>query len=223
MASEELLTSVLQGLLTNKDFIHLLQKTINTSLEKISVQVDTNAGAILELQSKIDKLAKEVQESRNELETLRDFKQQAKRDTNNLEQYTRRNSLRIFGIPVTKNENTNEIVKELAATKLHIDLCPGDIDRSHRVGKAENNTRAIIVKFTRHDVKTNFLRARRALKGSRVVIREDLTKTNQDLLKAALASESVSTAWSWDARIYAKLKDTNTVVIIRSQGDVDKL
>ncbi|KAH3815286.1 hypothetical protein DPMN_143808 [Dreissena polymorpha] len=52
------------------------------------------------------------------------------------EQYRRRNSLRIFGIPESEksNESTDTIVMNLCKS-LGADVSIGEIDRSHRTGK----------------------------------------------------------------------------------------
>ena len=50
------------------------------------------------------------------------------------EQYSRRNCLRIFGIPETKGEKTDDIVLKLAKEKLGVEIDINDIDRSHRTG-----------------------------------------------------------------------------------------
>ena len=49
------------------------------------------------------------------------------------EQYSRRSCLRIAGIEEKENEDTNELVLELA-DRLNIDARPDDIEDSHRVG-----------------------------------------------------------------------------------------
>lgn len=221
--TEELVTSVITTLLKSDDFIKLIQKTVNTALEKLTLKVDTNSADILDLDTKYKELSNEIKKVNTELEVLREFKFRASRDNNNLEQYTRRNNLRILGVPSSKGEDTNNIVMELVEKKLNIKLSPEDIDRSHRVGKSENNAPAIIVKFTRHDIKTQILRARRQLKGTRVIIREDLTKINQNLLKAAKANVKVTNAWSWDGRIYATVNGSDSVHTIRDQGDVNRI
>ena len=65
----------------------------------------------------------------------------------NAEQYSRRNSLRMSGVPETATENTDTLVLDAArAINSDIDLC--DIDRSHRVGRPRaGKPRDIIVKF----------------------------------------------------------------------------
>ena len=56
-----------------------------------------------------------------------------------LEQYTRRNSIRISGYPEQANENTDEIVLTIAEA-INVQLRPSDIDRSHRVEKNGQTT-----------------------------------------------------------------------------------
>jgi len=60
----------------------------------------------------------------------------------NLEQYTRRNSIRIFGVPEVKTngntrENTDETVIKIIGEKLNVDIKPEEICRSHRITAAK--------------------------------------------------------------------------------------
>lgn len=222
-ASEELVKTIITNILSSEDFISLIQRHVNSALEKVARQVEVNTAEILDLNIKYDKMSKGIEDINKELDQLREFKHKSSRDTNSLEQYTRRNSLRIFGIPVTKDEDTNNIIIKLASDKLEIQLSPEDIDRSHRVGKPDSDARAIIVKFARHDTKAKVIRARRKLAGSPIVIREDLTKINHNLLKAAKDNDKVNNAWSWDGRILATKNGSSRVYPIRNESDIAKL
>ncbi|KAK9696371.1 hypothetical protein QE152_g31955 [Popillia japonica] len=51
----------------------------------------------------------------------------------NMEQYTRRNSIRIFGIPEKNDENIQAIVLNLCKDELNVDLTAPSIDRVHRM------------------------------------------------------------------------------------------
>ena len=53
----------------------------------------------------------------------------------NLEQYSRRNTIRIRGLPEAIHEDTDGLVKELAARKLEVQVADHHVIRSHRVGK----------------------------------------------------------------------------------------
>ena len=63
------------------------------------------------------------------------------------EQYSKRNSLRVAGIPEETNEETDKIIMGLAST-LNVDMELADTDRSHRVGRpGPGKQRDIIVKL----------------------------------------------------------------------------
>ena len=74
-----------------------------------------------------------------------------------LEQYTRRTNIRIYGIPESNVENADpredtdipptNFVKE----ELGVDLKPEDISRSQRVGKRSSKHRPIIVRLSRQE------------------------------------------------------------------------
>ena len=80
-----------------------------------------------------------------------------------LEQYTRRNSVRIMGIPETSNEDTDKITIAIAK-KIGAEIDIDQIDRSHRVGlKKDGGARPIIVKFTSYRAKAELTSNRRKL------------------------------------------------------------
>ena len=88
-----------------------------------------------------------------------------------LEQYSRRNSIRIHGMEETDGESTEEAVCKVAR-QLGVQLAPADIDRTHRLGtKATDGhqragPRPIICKFTSYQARALFMGARVKLKGS---------------------------------------------------------
>ena len=83
-----------------------------------------------------------------------------------LEQYSRRNYLRISPVPEASTESTDDIVKTVAKTA-GVTVPDNAVDRSHRVGKvsASRQTRdlPILVKFTSYKYKEAMMKARRGL------------------------------------------------------------
>ena len=105
-----------------------------------------------------------------------------------LENYTRCNKMRIRGLTETTNKDTDRLVKDLAARKLDVAIENSDVVISHCMGKrAEDRStpREIIVRFTMHKVKTSVMRNARKLKGTSLLINEDMTK-----LSATIAWET---------------------------------
>ena len=93
------------------------------------------------------------------------------RANNDLEQYTRRECVEIREIPVAatpSEEQTNNIVTNVGKL-LGMDITQNDVSVSHRMPQSQKHKGkpgppAIIVKFTRRDVKDNFYRASKQLK-----------------------------------------------------------
>ena len=89
------------------------------------------------------------------------------------EQYSRRNCIRIVGLPESDNEDTTSLTMKLINDTMALDppLELHEIDRLHRVGKAESGTprgkhRGIIVKFATYRSRARVIKARSTLSGS---------------------------------------------------------
>ena len=120
------------------------------------------------------------------------------------EQYSRRNCLRITGLKETTGENTDDMIIKLANEKLNVELTLPEIDRSHRIGsKKPTKIRSIIVKFATYRSRAAVIKQRRRLKDSGIVLREDLTKQNRDLLKSATEHPLTTYAWTLDGKVFA--------------------
>ena len=70
------------------------------------------------------------------------------------DQYSRRETLRITGVPYKRGEDTNFIVCEIARL-IRVPISLSDISVSHRSGRQE--PRAIIVRFAQREVKNQLL------------------------------------------------------------------
>lgn len=133
-------------------------------------------------------------------------------------QYNRRDNGKVFGIPYTKDEKPNEIVKEICK-HLDVPLTDNDISVAHRLftkdKRVEGDTPAIIVKFARRDKKNEFYNAKKKLKTSpmakypNLAIYEDLTPLRNRMLYQLRNRKDETTnkkkymyTWSREGRIY---------------------
>jgi hypothetical protein len=124
------------------------------------------------------------------------------------EQYSRRNSLRLFGVAEREKENLDAIVTGLCCNKLKTKVTMDDIDRCHRVGRAsEGRPRAIIVKFVSYRKRAEVFRAKRSLRGSKITMREDLTSSRLKLLKIAIEKFGLKQVWTADGKVVVLAKD----------------
>ena len=117
---------------------------------------------VQELINENKSLKSELRSSVNELKYLKDA-------YDDLEQYTRRECLKIKGIPLptrSKREDTNNIVIKVA-DKVGVRIVEEDISVSHRLPMSKSykgqgrttQTAPIIVKFVRRDIKEKFYKA----------------------------------------------------------------
>ena len=85
-----------------------------------------------------------------------------------LEQYSRKNSIQISGIPETQDENPFKIVMEVCNKKLNLKspLQLSEISNCHRVGqrKADGSHRQILVKFMNYQIRKRVFGAKSELK-----------------------------------------------------------
>lgn len=122
-----------------------------------------------------------------------------------LEQYSRRNNLRVYGIDETDGENTDEVLLHFFNNKLKVPLTLREIDRSHRTGKTiGDKPRSIIVKFTSYRWRSQIFNQKKLPKATKFVIKEDLTKYRAGVLQEAIKTFRRSNVWTHDGRIVIK-------------------
>ena len=148
---------------------------------------------------------------------------------NELEQHTRKDSIRIRGIDDPEKEETSvrsaEKAVKVLKDKLGMNISEKDISVAHRLGtfsEERTATRSIIVKFVARYHKIEVIQKRRVLKGTGIVIQEDLTNMNMKLLERLSRTDSVETAWSRDGKLFAKLI-TGRVMRITHDSDLNSL
>ena len=149
-----------------------------------------------------------------------------------LEQYGRRNCVRISSIPEVSNENRDELVRKVAES-IGVSVGDGDIDRSHRVGrKQDGSCRSVLVKFTSYKPKLALVKARKGLArvdarktfpdlawpplsappaGRRVFINDDLTAVRAEIAAKARQlkrAEKITDTWVRDGVIFIKKGDS---------------
>ena len=135
---------------------------------------------------------------------------------NDLEQYTRKNSIRIHGLKeaVSGHENTYDLVCDYINSNLKLDT---DIEVAHRVGPKIRGPkpRSIIVKFLRRSDKLAVMLNRKIMKGSGVSISDDLASRNVKCINEVRENPRIESAWAWESKLYAKGKNGHKFRIYR--------
>ena len=200
------------------DFISLLREQVMAPIIKSLV-----SEAIAERDREICDLRQELQEARDEI--------------NSLEQYSRRSCLNISGIPESATESTDQIVTDVAVAA-GVTLGPADIDVSHRVGRQQDGKcRSIIVKMVSQRSRDTLYAARKDLRSGRVpalsaeilksvFISENLTRANQRVMYAARQLKrrgKIHAVWTDNCRMKVRLQQGSATRVIQNLADLRDL
>lgn len=208
-----------------QDLLSTLDKKCEEVKTKLEVQINENA-------DKIKTLGEQMPNIHRPEDTVgRYLREQLDRERylrlvqgDRQEQYSRRESIRIFGIKeVTEDTETEDslglaVIAAIKETGVLIDKA--DISVFHRLGVRQQNStkpRSVIVKLVRRDKKKEILSSKKILKGKQTVINnplfagrllmyEDLTRVRRRLLETARRQPCVDFAFTRDGTITCRLK-----------------
>ena len=114
----------------------------------------------------VEKMKKDIQDNQ-----FRDKEAQFLIDRQ--EQYSRKNSVRVFDVKEESGENIEELLITLLKEEINLDIAPLEIKIIHHVGRTvPNKSRPVIIKFLSHKTKEMVMRRKKEAKT--IKIREDL-------------------------------------------------
>ena len=163
-----------------------------------------------------------------ELETqLREVQEKC----NDNEQYSRRYSVRIYGVEFVADVNDDgedcvKTVMDFCRDQLEVEIDQAEIDRAHRIGPPkESGPRALIVKFKDYATKSKVMKSKKKLKGKNVFVNEDLTWRNQQFLKhVRQVCKNQGYVFTADGYIFVKRREGESAPVrIRKEADLQRL
>lgn len=181
--------------LQDPDTLSILTNLIKESvISELKDTIAKNTEVIVSMTSLLAEKDKKIEELESKID--------------NLEQYGRRQCLRVFGVKEEPGEDTDKLVVDIAK-KIGVELSVNDIDRSHRIGaKSDERSHAIVVKFVSYRKRGEVFRNKKQLKSTGIVIREDLTKARHKLLQDCITRYGIHNVWTLDGTIIVKTGDT---------------
>ena len=179
---------------------------------------------VSKLSAKIDKLQESLVEKDSIIAQLEKRVSLAEAKLDDIEQYSRRTSIRIMGVKELPHDNPGEEVKKLFHC---LDISP-TVNRVHRVGpsRTDSSPRPILCQFTNYPDRSLVLSKRKDLKNAYpdVFINEDLTRSRAKLLYLARCKKrerKVKDCWSYDGRIC--IRDlSNKIHYVTQENELNK-
>ena len=114
------------------------------------------ASSYASLQKKLDATNNELNVAKNKLKDQRHETERLENSLDTLEQYARKNSFEIHGIPENPYPSTQDAVMKVAEV-LNISIVPSDVEICHRL-KCNKGRQPILVKFLSHQTKSKLYR-----------------------------------------------------------------
>lgn len=206
---------------TLKSAVESAFQSLNDTIKSQSETIDKQNREIVTLHDKLKNAEKSNQDLQQQIWGLEE-------SMDELEQYSRRTSLRFHNCPQpNSNNSTDSIIKDICREKLGIQITENDIFRSHPIGNRNNHGGIqIICRFQNWKTKNTVYKAKSKLKNSDIFVTEDLTRYRQGIiheLSAAKRLRKVHSFWTNDGRIFTKLSENGQKYLIKSISELHKI
>lgn len=221
-----------------------LIETQNATIEALTVSLNNFIAAqskdkedITLLKDKIDSLLGNIDAHQHTIMSQQRRIETTENQIDELEQYSRRASLRFKNVPIDKiptrhlrgdrpTLDTDACILNICNRDLNIPVNREDIDRSHVLGKPDSRGRvSIICKFINYRTRSSIFYSKKCLKNKpdKVFIVEDLTKYRVRMigkLNDLYRNKMISSFWTNDGRIFYKRSTNSDAVLAKSLDDI---
>lgn len=234
----ELLQCVRREIVDLRQSVTEIERELGKSINACHEKSDENRSIIDRQQQIIDRQQNIIESLVGENKRLNNVIEEMNIKVDDQEQYSRANTLEIYGVPESPNENVVQTVLDIGKA-LHLDLKEEMIDACHRLRKLNNRpTPGIIVKFVRRYDKERILQKRRVVRNlstrhlgmtsdTPIYINQSLTATRRILFaKAKQLQREKEYKYLWvdkAGRIKIRKNDTSAIITLKSTDDINKL
>lgn len=237
-----------QGTVTMEDLMKVVteirdtqqnsDKEYNKAFENLHTKLEETTNAVKVQSENAEKNMKVIEELLAENKQLKQKVKTLEQRIEDVEQYSRSNSLEIHGIPQERNEDVMSVVKEVGKA-LDMNISDSMVDACHRLRRNQNgnNPPGIIVKFVRRLDKEEFIRKRRVKRtlstrhinrpdDRPIYVNESLSPSRRRLLamaKTVQRENNYKFLWVRNGRIFLRKIEDAEVKVVLSQEDLDEL
>ena len=171
------------------------------------------------VKNEITQLREELKIKDAKIEKLERRIETLESDFDSLEQYSRRNSIRLFGLEEKPGEDAAALAVSFVNKQMKVEppITIDDIDRVHRIGKKvlpnesspheRPKPRAIIIKFATYRARQRVVMQRKLIKDTDYYINEDLTRARSTMLYKARVMKRqklIKETWTHDGAFVIK-------------------
>lgn len=194
-------------------------EAIIQTMENKLLNIETSVAELKEDYGKMNtKIEDKTKYLQNKINILSGERDEMESKIDQMDQATRSSNLRVFSMKETSKEDTRKVLIETLNKNMSLNLIESDILLCYRIGKSEQKkSRGVFLKLKDLETKKMIYSKKKLLKGTGIVIREDLTSLRVNLLNEAIRIQGLKNVWTEHGKIYVN-KDSK-VYIIRNRND----
>ena len=170
--------------------------------QKIGVLEEDNQS----LRREIKALTSAIKKQDVKIEECDSRSKTAQSKSNQNEQYSRKNNVKIMDLKESGTESESDLISEVFTLfgKKGVTIDQSQIQAIHRIPGKVGHPKPVLIKFANNSQKTKVMVHRSAFKamGNRLV--DDVTKDNAELIKRLTEHPSITQAWYFNGYVYGK-------------------
>nr|CAH7764617.1 unnamed protein product [Callosobruchus chinensis] len=122
-----------------------------------------------------------------------------------VQQHIKNNNLRLMQVPEAEGENLLDKVYDVFTNKMKVDINKSEITAVYRVGRRnDTKPRHVLVSFNDNSIKMAAYNKKKFLKGTKILIKEDLTLHRLKAVKVASEKFGFKNVWTVNGNIFVK-------------------
>lgn len=181
---------------------------LNTITNELKEKFLTYDNKIAQLEADILELKTNISNNVPNLATIEteECKQKiVEQKLDSIQQHIKNNNIRLINFSETVNEDLHEKIISLFNNKLNVDMENENISSVYRVGRSnENKPRHVIISFKDNNKKMAVYNNKKLLKGSKIIMKEDLTINRLKCVTAASEKYGFKNVWTINGKIFVK-------------------
>lgn len=177
------------------------------------------------LADKIEGLNNQIAALTNEVNTMKKHNHALESKVDFLEQKSKMCHLKLFGLKEKRGENLNDAVSKIFEERNIITRAEISSQMScYRLGaftSGSDKPRGVMINFATDSLCNKVFRNKKQLKGSKMVLVEDLTKLRYNLMVKAKGKFGRENVWSQGGSIFVKIRGSKHS--LKHEEDLEKL
>ena len=177
-----------------------LDEKIKDKMQEMTDRMDTLTLENVNMREEIDKLKTEITENGS-------IAKAALQKANMNEQYSRKNNIKIMGVPEDGDENENRLtnnVKQILEQKAGVMLEESKIVAIHRIPGKIGMPKPVLLKLANNNEKAKIMRKRKEMKLGGYKLVDDVTKENTKLINKLNLHGEIDSAWYFNGSVYGR-------------------